>query len=251
MAKRIIPKEYIGQVHTNKNEEVFKIIKYLFKNKSNYCFDIEFAETKAIQMATLTQIRNGTCIDLEQRKKMKRIQTELKLRERNKLVKKAKNTTIIPSNLDEKKVLAIDLATKSTGIAYSNNGKIVRWKTIVAPAELEFRDRAAIIIKEIIDILDKGKIDTVIMEDIYLGLNSSILTMLSEIRGMLTYYLTQNKINLLLIPAVLWKNKYYDMPHGRKEQKEFVKQKFFELTGEEADSDDMADAYFILKACLM
>lgn len=40
------------------------------------------------------------------------------------------------------------------------------------------------------------------------------------------------------------------VPNHRQEQKEFMMKKFFEYTGVEADSDDSADAYMMLRACL-
>ena len=58
------------------------------------------------------------------------------------------------------------------------------------------------------------------------------------------------KIDLLLVPAVFWKNKFDNLPIERKEQKEFMMNKFSEFTGKIADSDDVADAYMMLKACL-
>ena len=149
----------------------------------------------------------------------------------------------------------MDLATKSVGIAYSCNGKIVRWKTIKADLD-DFRERGYLIVDYIVWVLENSKkikgagIDLVILEDTYLGLNSGILAMLSEIRGMLTYNLKKLKIDLLLVPAVFWKNKFDNLPLERKEQKEFMMNKFNEFTGKVADSDDVADAYMMLKACL-
>ena len=255
MGKKIDVNEIVDKRFKNKIDEEFYVIKYLFKEKTNYCYDIEFIETKNIQMATLNQIRKGTCIDIVQRKKMKRIQTELKLKERNRLVKQPRNQVHIPSNINQINVLSIDLASRSVGIAYSCKGKIVRWKTIKADLE-DFRERGYLIVNEIVNVLETSKkikgaaIDLVVIEDVYLGLNSSILSILSEIRGMLTYNLKKLKIDLLLVPAVFWKNKFDNLPLERKEQKEFMMDKFNEFTREIADSDDVADAYMMLKACL-
>lgn len=91
MGKRIDIEEYVGKTFENKIGEKFKVIKYLFKDKTNHCFDVEFVGTKNVQLGTLNQIRNGTCIDVVQKKKIKRLQTELDLRKRNRLVKQAKN----------------------------------------------------------------------------------------------------------------------------------------------------------------
>ena len=122
--------EYINKEYINKYGEKFKVLNYLFKEKNNHCYDIEFLETHNRQMATLNQIRSGTCRDIAERKKIKRLKVELQLRERNKLVTKAKKVCVIPSDLHEKNVLAIDLSSTSTGIAYSQKGHIVRWMTI-------------------------------------------------------------------------------------------------------------------------
>lgn len=249
MGKKINPEEYVGQEFVNKIGERYKVLKYLFKEKLNYCFDIEFMGTGNLQMATLNQIRNNTCFDLLERKKLKRIKTELQLRERTRLVNKAKNTCVIPNNLRYKNVLSIDLSTTSTGIVYSKNGTIVRWKTIKSDY-IDFRERGLEIVKQLVEILEKGMIDVVILEDVYLGLNSDVLTKLSEVRGMLTYHIKKLNLDLLLVPAVLWKHRIEGVPTHRQEQKEFMMKKFFEYTGVEADSDDSADAYMMLRACL-
>ena len=250
MAKKIDVNEIVNKRFKNKIDEEFYVLRYLFKEKANHCYDIEFIETKNIQMATLNQIKKGTCFDVVQRKKMKRIQEQLRLKERNRLTKKNKDKVYLPENLKDKNVLSVDLATKSVGIAYSYKGKIVRWKTIVSNLD-DFRDRSHSIVNEIVEILKKGMIDTVILEDTYLGLNSSILAMLSEVRGMLTYHIKDLGLELIVVPANYWKNKFEDLPVDRKNQKEFMMKKFFEYTGENADSDDAADAYMMLRSCLI
>lgn len=74
--------------------------------------------------------------------------------------------------------------------------------------------------------------------------------MLSEVRGMLTYPLVKLNIDLLIVPPVLWKHRIEGVPVHREEQKEFMMKKFLEYTGENPDSDDVADAYMMLRACL-
>ncbi len=249
MGKKIDVKEIINKEFWNKYNEKYKVIKYLFKDKTNHCYDIQFLLTKNIQMATLLQIRNGTCRDLVERKKQKRLKTEINLRERNKLVAKSKKSCIIPEDLKNRNVLSIDLSSTSTGIAYSKQGEIVRWKTIKSDKD-DFRERGLEIVSKIVEILEKGKIDFIILEDVFLGLNSDVLSKLSEVRGMLMYHIKKLKIEFLIVPPVLWKNKFEGVPLHRGEQKEFMMKKFFEYTGVHPDSDDAADAYMMLKACL-
>lgn len=241
--------EIVGKEFENKYNEKFVVNKYLFKEKTNHRYEIRFLLTGNIQMAALNQIRNGTCRDVVERKKQKRLKTEKKLIERNRLTKKAKIVCEIPMDLKTKNVLAIDLSSKSTGIAYSHQGKIVRWKTIKV-IQKDFRERAFDIVNEIVKILETGKIDYVILEGTFLFKNSDALQKLCETRGMLMYHIKRLGINYLLIPPQLWKNRVEGMPKHRDDQKEFAMQKFFEFTGVEADSDDAADAYMILKVCL-
>lgn len=241
--------EYVNKEFINKYGEKYKVLNYLFKDKNNHCYDIEFTETHNRQMATLNQIKNGTCRDIAERKKLKRIKVELQLRERNKLVSKAKKVCVIPDDLYEKNILAIDLSTTSTGIAYSHQGKIVRWATITSKSN-DFRQRGLEIVEKIAHILETRKINYVILEDVYLGLNSDVLTKLSEIRGMLMYHIKRFNIEFLLVPAVLWKHRYKGIPVSREEQKKFIMDKFFEFTGEVPGSDDVADAYCMLWACM-
>lgn len=241
--------ELVGAIKENKKKEKYRIVSYLFKNKNNHCYDIEFLETQNKQMATLQQIKNGTCYDLVEAKKQKRLKIEKELKERNRLVKKSDRDTLIPSDLKEKKVLAIDLSTTSTGIAYSVKGAIVRWSTLTSVKQ-DYRERCVEIIQELKKIIETGLVDIVILEDIYLGLNSEVLVKLAEARGMLLYHLQKREIEIVLIPAIWWKSKIEGIPHTRKEQKEFVKQKFFEYTGVKAESDDSADAFMMLKTVL-
>ena len=239
----------VNTVHSNKYNEEYKIIKYLGAINKKHSFDIEFIGTKHIQLATYQQIKSGTIRDLEQRKKLKRLETEEKLRERNRLIKQNKNKFYFPQDMKDKRLLAIDLSTTSTGIAYANKGKVLRWKTVLS-ANKDARERAYEMAQYLVKVLEKGKFDAVIIEDVYLGLNSKILIMLSEARGMLFYHLQRLGIELYILPAVLWKARFKDCPVLRDEQKKFMMEKFFEYTGVEADSDDAADAYMMLKACL-
>lgn len=237
----------IGEIYTNKRNESFKINEYLYKEKNNDWYDVTFLETGNQQGVTKNQIKNGTAYDLVQRKKLKRIETELKLRERNRLIKQAKESFSFPDEYKTKRLLALDLATQSTGCAFSVNGQILRWKTLTATGE-DIRQRMVTMAKFVNKMVPR--VDAVIIEDIYLGLNSKILMMLAELRGMITFEVINGGKKLFLVPAVLWKNQFEGVPLHREEQKQFMMQKFFEYTGVPADSDDCADAYMILKACL-
>ncbi len=245
--------DYKGKVNSTFNSYIHgkaKCIEYKgVDEKKKHWFLMKFENTGNKELFHWNQIRTGKFRDSKLLKTIKAKNTQQKLKERNRLVKSYKNKCIIPVNLKTKNILAVDLATKSVGLAYSKKGEIVRWKTISSQNE-DFRIRGVEIVGEIVDILKTGMIDMVILEDVYLGLNSSVLAMLSEVRGMLTYHIKDMWLDLFIIPPILWKNRIKDCPVGREEQKKFMMDKFFEYTGVEADSDDSADAYMMLRACL-
>lgn len=248
MAKKIDVNELTGQKFKNKAGDEFTVLYYQFKEKTNHMYDIQFTETKAIQLASRNQILKGTVQDLEKRKKIKRIQTEQKLRERNRLVKKSTINYNL-SNLSEKNVLSIDASTKSTGVAYAEKGVIKRSKVITAEMDC-YKQRILFMAQEIRQIMKSGKIDVVIIEGTHLGLNSKILEMLSMLRGAIMYQVMNHNAELIEVPAVKWKNFYKDMPVHRKEQKEFSIKKASEIMGRKINTDDEGDAVAMLYACL-
>ena len=248
MAKRINVLDLVFSKHKNKNDDEFAVLNYQFKDKSNHMYEIKFVETGAIQLASRNQILKGTVIDLEKRKKLKRIQVELQLKERNRLVKKA-TVNYNLSNLSNKNVLSIEASTKSTGVAYAEKGVIKRSKVIVANGDC-YKQRIFEMAKEIMAIMSSGKIEIVIIESTFLGLNSKILEMLSMLRGAIMYHVLENGAELVEIPPVKWKHFYKDMPVGRKEQKEYSIKKASELVNEIVTTDDEADAICMLYACL-
>jgi len=89
--------------------------------------------------------------------------------------------------------------------------------------DIDYRIRFYKIINDIVSMLESGHIEIVILEDVYLGLNSSVLTMLSEIRGMLLFHLVRLNIDYYIIHPIYWKNKINNMSVNRKDQKDFCK----------------------------
>lgn len=249
MGKRIDLESYINKKFTPKSEHEYIIEKYLFKEKTNHMFQIKFTETGNTQDVSLNQIRNGTVIDLVQRKKIKRIQTQNKLKERTRLVKNNK-FSYNWSNLDGKRILALDLSTTATGIAYALEGQIKRSALILPTESDNYIKRSNDIMDALEKIIKTGKIDVVIIEDIYLGLNSDILMKLSELRGMFKRICKGYNIEIIEYPATIWKNHFSFMPVYRNDQKLFTINYFEMFEGKSPASDDEADAYCMLKSVL-
>lgn len=91
--------------------------------------------------------------------------------------------------------------------------------------------------------------EVLVIEDIYLGLNSNVLITLAEIRGALFYSCQKLGISIIKVPSSRWKH-YYNMPVGRQEQKARAIELFTEKTKEHCTSDDIADSFLMLEYIL-
>ena len=175
--------------------------------------------------------------------KMKKAELEKKrLKERNKRVKSKKQSYNL-EGLQDLRVLSVDLATRSTGVSLFVNGEYKNSGLIQANDE-NFRVRAYKIIRSIVKTIEKFNVEVVVLEDTFLSLNSKILCMLSETRGMLTYHLAEKGIRLELIPANVWQHGL-NFPNNRKEIKEASMKFFKKEIGREAKADDEADSFAI------
>lgn len=249
MGKKIIPEEHINQSYVNKINEKFTVLTYLFKEKTNHCYDIKFLETGNIQMATLNQIKKGTCLDIVQRKKVKKLKTELELKERNRLIKKHKNEIDFKAfKTHDKTFVSIDLSSLSTGMAIAVKNEI-RASKVIQIKEDNFYKRCEMMVDRIIDTIKIHKVDLVIIEDIYLGLNSNVLIKLSELRGMLHYNLMKLNIEIIYINANIWKHEL-NLGTNRSEQKAQSIRLASKLMNKDIKTDDEADAVCMLKAVI-
>lgn len=233
------------EIKINKKNERFIILEQVDVNM----YKIKFLDTSNEQYSTLGQIKRLTCYDLKKKALEVGLKKQEKLKARARMTSKAKETVILPY-LKDKKVIAIDLATYNTGIAiyYPETGAITSY--LVSENTNDFRARGYNIVKRLLNGIQKTNIEFVLIEGTFLGLNSSILEKLSEIRGFLVYELMKHDIAFCIVPPNYWKNKFVGIPKKREEQKEYIMNFYKKEYGERAITDDVADAYAMLKACL-
>lgn len=233
----------VGTIYAN-----YTVLSYENKDdKGKHWYRVQFNDTKNIELSHWDLIRKGKCKDSRAIKLAKAKVEQIRLKQRNRLTKQSKHS-FKPSNLHQKAILAIDLATFTTGICYAKNGQIIK-SSIIQSKNDNIDVRCYEIVKKLREILIKGKIDYVILESTFLGCNSTILEKLSSIRGALIYQLTDLDIHYDLVPPNLWKN-HYNMPTTRAEQKKWVLDEYKKLTDKVAETDDEADAFFMMKFAL-
>lgn len=241
--------DFVNEERINKYKEKYKIIEYIGKINDKHRFEVEFLGTKNKEIATYEQIKKGTIRDTKLRLQLKRLKTAQELRERNRLTKQKNHKFTITEQEKNKRILAIDLATKKVGLAFSVERRILKSHNFEEINKNIF-ERSATIVNKLVEMIKKGKIELIILEDIFLGLNATILEKLAEIRGMLIYECVNLGVDFKFFPAIHWKGFYKDMPKDRDEQKAYALQKAPEIIYKEYESDDEADALLMLNAAL-
>lgn len=241
--------DFVNENRINKYKEHYQITEYLGKIEKQHRFKIVFLGTKHEQMATYDQIKKETVRDLVLRKQLKRLKTQKELQERNRLTKQKNHKFSITEQEKNQRILSIDLATKKVGVAFGAYGKILKSCYFEEISENIF-ERSAAIVNKIVGMIKKAKITLVILEDIYLGLNATILEKLAVIRGMLIYECVNLGVSFKFFPAIHWKGFYKDMPRDREDQKAYSLRKAPEIIYKEYESDDEADALLMLNAAL-
>lgn len=237
----------IGEIHKTKNWGDIQLLDYQ-KDGKNHLYNVKFIDTGNKELINWNSIKAGTCIDQKQRKVNKQKAEQIRLKERNRLIKQKGDSLDLSGICKELRFLAVDLATQKVGVSFARQGEIVASKLITADSG-GYRDRGHKIVSQIVEMLKKGKIDVLIIEDIYLGLNSNVLEVLAEVRGMLTWWCVELDVKIVSVSAMRWKN-HFQMPTFREEQKKFALEYYFRHTGLQAESDDVADAFMLLKFIL-
>lgn len=229
----------------NKRGEEYQILQELEKG----LFEIQFTETTNIRLANKGQIARGTCYDLQKQVLENRKKKQEKLKTRARATKAHTTKTVIPSNILTKTVLSIDLATRTTGLVLYNPQTKKEFYGLIRASDDDYLKRANEMITKILRAIKKNKVNFVLVEGSFLGMNSSVLIKLSECRGMLLRELEQLKIPYVIVPPIFWKSKFASMPNSREQQKKFILDFFEKKTKQKAETDDVADAYAMFYAC--
>jgi len=238
MAKRVNYAEFVG-----KDYGKFKVVEYENLNKK-HMYLIKFHNTGNEQWINYTKLRkNETITDkklMKDKAKLKRIK---QLKQRN-LITKKRTTHQSPRIYQNECVLVLDASTTSTGYCVVNQGNVVRHGTIIPNAKHHLTARMKYIDDKIKELIEIYKVEKIIIEDIYLGLNSNVLVILAELRGVIkTCWLP-----MLNVRAIDWK-KY----HNVEKRNDRGKSSSMDITiakGYRISTDDESDAILMALYCL-
>lgn len=245
---RIDYQSYVGQIKISEKWGPYKVLEYQGRNeKKIHFYKIKFKNTGNEEQVRFNHIRENKVKDSRLAKLNKQIATQKWLKNKTRLVKKsvASFSTV---GLEKTRLLAVDLATEKIGVSFWNHGKHVGSKEIHETDE-DHAIRSYKIAKELRALIIRNDIKAVAIENIYLGMNSTVFEKLAQVRGMVLYNLLDLKIRVEVIPINSWKSKTLKT-HGRENQKAESIARFNVETGKKTNSDDVADAYNIGKFCV-
>lgn len=227
-----------------------KVIKYYGRDEFKiHHFDVQFINTGNIEMVSYSKIRDKSARDTKLLKLNRQKKKARATIARNAKVRK--EPAIYSRKNNSGNVMAIDFATRTVGISVWSNNLHVN-SHVIDNLEEDIRMRVMRLIKHIYSYILRYEITTVVIEDIYLGINAGTLIKLAEARGMLFYLLFAKKIRIEIVPVSVVR-KELGMPYVpngedyRKAAKDWAKEEFIRDVWRQPETDDESDAYVIGK----
>lgn len=152
------------------------------------------------------------------------------------------------------KILALDLSTKSTGLAVFEDGKLIEYKCIVAEGANLFK-RIDKILAKLEEVLSAHKINEVYIEDVYpedVHHNQNVYRALIYLQGFVCHTLDKYSLSPYYFTSSEWRKKC-GIKTGPRVKREILKEKdilFVKDTYGVDVNDDIADAICIGYAAL-
>lgn len=144
------------------------------------------------------------------------------------------------------KVLSLDIATRNTGYAVFQNGKVLDFGTIKHD-DKDFLVRGNYMSEFVRLLVEKyGKFDTVVLEELKVISNQKVLVMLGIVQGLILREVRNS--NIVFIEPTVWRK-----PFGLNGKRELAKKKAIEKAkylGYFVENDDEAEAILIGKSFL-
>lgn len=241
MAK-IIPGELVNQSFSNANGDTYKVAEYIGKDsKLKHLYTIQFIDTKHTQTEERTKIMKSKCRDLKKEKANAAKIKQVKLKERSRLSKKYE-AEYKKFNMQDIPILVLDQAS-NTGYCIILNNSIKKYGLLEKKYD-DFYLNACHLVAEVTKLINRHNIKIVILEEIYLGLNATVMEKLAGLKGMMISCAILNNCEYEVISATSWKT-YHDLGYDRKEQKQKSIELAQRILKDAFIDDNIADAVLI------
>ena len=219
----------------------YVVMSYEGKKDKVHYYNVKFIDTGNIQLEPRAKVKAGKCKDLLAIKLQHSIEKKVKLKAKTKL-SKHNETQYKHFDFKDKNVLALDQAS-NTGWCIIRNNTVKEYGLIEKTCQ-DFIENAYYVTCEIYKLIYMNKIDIVIIEAVFSGLNSDILAKLSTLKGMILNIIMRNHCEFEIINANHWKH-YHNLGDDRKTQKANSVKKAREILKGKDINDDTADAILI------
>ncbi len=198
----------------------YKVIKYLGLVGKSHKYTIKFKDSGNVKDVSIALIKSGKVIDTELKAKTTKKNNRLKKKESKASYNEKVKYLHQPRNL-----LSLDLASVSTGYCVARKGKIkdygyfyMQSHTSGNPSSLT--ERLNFMKVNIIKLIKKYKIDSVVVESVpFLG-NQRVLFVLAQIRSLIIDYCYENDIQTISIEPRTWEYSMWDNRFGDLDTKE-------------------------------
>lgn len=175
------------------------------KSKVRY-YSVKFKNTNNVIEASLKNILENSVIDIEFKKKAtkKRARVKKKEMQESKYIERSK---LYFNKDDEVRLLSLDLATISSGYAFSINGVIEDYGyRYISDSDNKLTKRINYMKKEVEKLLTKYKINCVVVEDV-INKNFISTVALSKLSGVILDLLFEKGIDVIKIVPISWKSR--------------------------------------------
>jgi len=199
----------------------YKVVKYLGKRGKTMVkyFLIKFKNSGNEIETSLKNILEGNVIDIEEKKKNTKKKNKIKKKE-----KKEKKDWVTKYLHSPKNIISLDLASESTGVCVSRNGKIIYYNYIYHKKDSSDPNnlvkRLNYMKNEIIKVCKEYNIDSASIEAIPFMGSKQVLFVLSQIRALVKDYFYESKIQCISVSAMAWENWLVKKRYSNLETKE-------------------------------
>ena len=181
------------------------------------------------------------CRDLKKEKANAAKIKQIKLKERSRLSKKYE-AEYKKFNMQDIPILVLDQAS-NTGYCIILNNSIIKYGLLEKKYD-DFYLNACHLVAEVTKLINRHNIKIVILEEIYLGLNATVMEKLAGLKGMMISCAILNNCEYEVISATSWKP-YHDLGYDRKEQKQKSIELARRILKDAFIDDNIADAVLI------
>lgn len=224
-----------------KDYGTYVVEKYMGKNKSGtHTYKIRFKDTNNTVVRTRQSAKSGKIVDMACKKVTTKRKTIIQRKAIGKSQSTKSQTTLYGNPKPTHTTLILDQASRNTGWCVVGNNTIVAYGSLYNKSVV-LAERIHAQVQDINSIVERYKVETIVVEDIYLSSNPKTYSVLANVIGSIMLYCVGKKVNLVSVPNPVWRE-YVGIGGGRTNCKAQSKVIATKIVGKQDISEDTADS---------